>query len=226
MEITLAPTISVRECLRFGWETFKKRPFPFVAAVIVLDALRFLSDYFGPSATFSDLASVAWLVLSIVVLVVVQVVIMTSFMLRAHDNPEAVGVSNLFYAANGWKLLGVSLLSLLAVVIGFILLIVPGIIVALVLAFSGYLAIEGRSPVEAMRESAALTKGNRFKLFLIGLVMLGSVLFSLLFLPLGDTASYIAEFVANLVVIPVVGLAFAHAYRLLQQAKKPEVVSA
>ncbi|MEA2701545.1 MAG: hypothetical protein QOE22_254 [Candidatus Parcubacteria bacterium] len=226
MEITLTPIISVRECIRFGWNTFKGRPLPFIAAVIVVDGLTFLSEYVSLSLSFENPASIAWFVLSILVVVAVQIVIMTSFTLRAHDNPGTVGLRDLLYAPNGWKLVGASILSLLAVLLGLILLIIPGIIVALALTFSGYLAVEGRRPMAAIKESAALTKGNRFKLFLIGLLMLVSILFSAIFLYWGETASRIAEFIVDLVVLPVVWLAFAHAYRVLQKAKSAEIVQA
>ena len=64
------------------------------------------------------------------------------------------------------SLLGISILVGLGVAIGFMLLIVPGIILALRWAVAvPACVVENKGPLESMRRSAELTKGHRWKIF-------------------------------------------------------------
>lgn len=69
-------------------------------------------------------------------------------------------------------LLGATLLTGLAIYIGFILIIVPGVIAACVLAVSiPACALEGLGPIESLRRSAFLTKGQRWRILLAYVVL-------------------------------------------------------
>lgn len=58
------------------------------------------------------------------------------------------------------------------VAIGFVLLIIPGIFLLVSLIFTQvYVAVEGEGPLQALSSSWALSKGNRFPLFGLGVVM-------------------------------------------------------
>lgn len=68
--------------------------------------------------------------------------------------------------------IGTTLLWLLAVVVGFILLIVPGFIVlTALLPWTAVVVAESRSGVDALRRAWDLTRGHRWSLFLTILVM-------------------------------------------------------
>jgi hypothetical protein len=69
----------------------------------------------------------------------------------------------------------------LVCVAGFCLLIIPGIIAALMLLFTLYAIVDqGMGPIEAMKESMALTDGHKVDLFIINLVIaLGAILIGL-----------------------------------------------
>jgi uncharacterized membrane protein len=75
----------------------------------------------------------------------------------------------------------------LMVAIGLVLLIVPGIIVAIVFAFYGFHIVDTGSfdPIGALRRSAEITRGHRLQLFLLGLVLLGLNLLGVLLLVVG-----------------------------------------
>jgi uncharacterized membrane protein len=65
-----------------------------------------------------------------------------------------------------FSLLGISILVGFGVAIGFMLLIVPGIILALRWAVAvPACVVENKGPLESMRRSAELTKGHRWKIF-------------------------------------------------------------
>jgi uncharacterized membrane protein len=104
-----------------------------------------------------------------------------------------------------WHYLLTSIALTIVVVIGFLLLVVPGIILALALSFSLYLVIEKKmNTIAAFKESMRLTRSNRVSLFALGLVLgiiniLGAIVFVL---PL-------------LVTAPISMLASVHAYRIL-----------
>ena len=80
-----------------------------------------------------------------------------------------------------------ALLYALMVGIGLILLIVPGIIAAVVFAFYGFHIVDTGStdPVGALRRSAEITRGNRWRLFLFGLMLIGINLLGILLLIVG-----------------------------------------
>ena len=73
---------------------------------------------------------------------------------------------------NGNKLVPYLLSSIcycLAVLGGFILLIIPGIIVMIMLQMYTYLIIDkGLGPIEALKRSRVITKGQRWRLFVFG----------------------------------------------------------
>ena len=75
------------------------------------------------------------------------------------------------------RLLGLDFLAGLAVAIGMILLIVPGVLLALRWSVSvPALVLEDRGIQESMGRSAALTENRRWSIFLLGLIFLGAMI--------------------------------------------------
>ncbi len=69
------------------------------------------------------------------------------------------------------RFMGFGIGSTVIVVIGFVLVIVPGIIFACKLAFTPYLVVDRKMEViEAVQESWRMTNGHAGKVFLIGLL--------------------------------------------------------
>lgn len=67
--------------------------------------------------------------------------------------------------------LGASILMGLIIMVGIVLLIVPGVIAAIGLQFSLYVLVDRNlGPIEALSQSWALTEGNKLNLFLINVV--------------------------------------------------------
>lgn len=200
---------STGSALRFGWETFKKRPWFFVGSTVVILLASGLINTFsnaidgvvGGSAEAPTLVGIA-VNLGLGTLLSMGA---TAFYLSAQDNPETVDLSLLWRPQPFWKYLGASILFGLAVAVGFVLLIVPGIIVALMFMFTTFIVIDrGLGPIEAMKESRRITYGHKWSLLGFTLML---VLINLL--------GVIALVVGLLVSIPVSSLAVAHAYRVL-----------
>jgi uncharacterized membrane protein len=108
------------------------------------------------------------------------------------------------------------LVRTLLVALGFLCLIVPGIILAVMWAFT--FPVLAETPLgfwEAMRRSAVLTEGYRWRLFLLALACIPVLLLGLL-------AACIGVFVA----FPVCITAFGLAYRFLQARKSQGAIAA
>ncbi|MBC8012921.1 MAG: hypothetical protein H7X74_02375 [Methyloceanibacter sp.] len=200
---------STGSALRFGWETFKKRPWFFVGSTfVILLASAFCEALTsGIDAVLTGSTEEPSIIGTVINFALGTLISMgaTAFYLAAHDNPDTVDLSALWHPRPFWKYLGVSILLTLAVVIGFLLLIVPGIIFGLMFMFATFVVIERElGPIDAMNESNRITRGHKWQLF-------GFVLLLLLINLLG----LLALVVGLLVSIPVSTLAFTHAYRVL-----------
>ena len=207
---------STGSALRFGWETFKKRPWFFVGSTLVILLASGLVNAFtsGIDAVMSGSPDEPSIIGTVINLALGTLINMgaTAFYLAAHDNPDTVDLSSLWHPRPFWKFLGASILLVLAIAIGFVLLIVPGVIFALMFMFTMFIVIDRElGPIEAMKESHRITRGHKWNLLGFTLVL---VLINLL--------GVLALLVGLLVSIPVSSLAFAHVYRLLAGRTVPD----
>ena len=194
-------TLSIKECLLFGWNTFKQRPWFFVGTFALYAVLQIVL-----SMLQKVLPGFVSFLLSMIVSTLLYIGLITIY-LKAHADPKSPQYADFWRPSLFWRYLGASLLLAVIVIVGLVLLIVPGVILALMLAFTGYLVVDkGMDPIAAMKESARLTKGNRVKLLLLGITLL--VLSILGAIPL---------FLGLLVVGPISMLAGVHAYRTLEK---------
>ena len=208
-------TFTASECIRFGWETFKKRPWFLIGAMIVYWLASWLvSAVFNAIGNESEVIKVLSTIASWLVTVLLSMGY-AAFLLKAHDDVEHVSLYDLWHPQPYLKYLGMMILTTIVVGIGFLLLIVPGIILALMFMFTQYVVIEQNAdPIEAMKESKRLTDGHKGTLFLLALMSLGLII-------IGAVCLLVGVLVAG----PVVMLAMVHAYRLLQRRIEPMVVS-
>lgn len=99
--------------------------------------------------------------------------------------------------------LGVNLLLYFGALLGFLLLIIPGVVLALGWALAAPLVVDaGYSPTEALRESWERMRGNKMQMFLLLLV-------SMLVCLAGLCACYVGLFA----VLPALFVAYAEVYR-------------
>jgi uncharacterized membrane protein len=116
---------------------------------------------------------------------------------------ERVEFGGLFSGASRFlPMLGAIFLVLIPVYFGFLLLIVPGVILALGLYMTTMFVVDqNMGPIDAMKASWAATDGHKMHLFLFGLVAMGIAI-----------ASEIACFLPIFVAIPVLLVAHAIVY--------------
>ena len=205
-------TLPIGDCIRFGWETFKKRPGILIGAlalVILISAIPGLLTPHPeivegqpppPPTAFAMIMGLVSLVISFLVGLG-----LTNFALRAHDDIAGVTIGDLWNPAPIWRFLGAEILATIIIFVGFLLLVVPGIIAALGLGFTPYVVIDrGLGPVESLKESWRITTGNKWRILLLGLALVGLNFLGLLVLIVG-----------LLVTVPITLLAVVHAYRFL-----------
>ncbi len=196
---------SAGSCIRFGWETFKKRPWFLIGAgfvyVLVLGCIS------GALKEIGTVDPILGFVVGIVnaVVEVIAGMGLIAFMLKAHDDVEHLTLKDFWHPQPFWVYLGTIILFMLILLGGFILLIIPGIIFGIMYQFATYFVIDrSLQPIAALKESARITKGHRWALFGFGILCALITILGLMCLILGI-----------LVAIPVTSLAFVHAYRVL-----------
>lgn len=200
-------TFSIAGSLSAGWDIFKKRPWFLIGAPIILYILVFLL-----SAIFSEIAKMvpALGFVTAIANITLNILVgmgMVHWLLKAHDDPASVTLWDFWYPQSFWNFVGAGLLAFLLTLVGFVLLIVPGIMIALALSFVRYLVIDRNlGPIEALKESARLTRGHRWAL--LGLFLMTALV---------NIVGALLLVVGLLVTIPVTSLAIVHAYRTLQQ---------
>jgi hypothetical protein len=87
-------------------------------------------------------------------------------------HPVVIGAAVRRWLSRFWAIIGISILVFLGLAVGFALLIIPGIILALRWAVTlPVCMMESKGTLASMRRSAELTKGHRWKLFGIGVLI-------------------------------------------------------
>lgn len=209
-------TLSASACIKFGWETFKKRPGVFIGVIILLFIVSSISSTITGAIGESGngLIGLLGFILSVAITIYIEM-ILTSFFLKTHESPESISWKDVTTSLPFWKYLGAKILASIIIIAGFILLIVPGIILALMFFAVQYLVIDKKlDPVAALKESKRITAGHKWDLFVLFIVV---VLLNIL--------GALALFIGLLVTIPVTVLAMVHAYRTLEH-KANEVAPA
>ena len=206
------PALSIGDCIRFGWETFKKRPGILIGAFVLTTLLPSIPGLLFPSPEVAPgvppppptTAEMIATLISVVIGIFVTIG-MTTFALRAHDDIASVKMGDLWNPQPFWRFLGAEVLAGIIIFVGFLLLVVPGVIASLGLCFVLYVVIDrGDGPINALKESWRLTKGSKWQLFLLVLALIGLNLLGLLLLLVGI-----------LVTVPITWQAVTHAYRTL-----------
>ncbi len=204
---------SIGECVRFGWDTFKKRAWFFVGVTLVIvlisgvaSQMTSLPENVQTMQGGVMVAAIAALVIGIVAGICIKMGTIV-FLLKAHDNVESAQISDLWAPHPFWKYVITGIATGVIVLVGLILLIVPGIIWALRFMFASYIVMDkGMNAQGALKESWRMTKGSTWKLLGLVLVIAGLNIVGALCLIVG-----------LLVSIPVSSLAFIRAYRTLQK---------
>ncbi len=216
-------TFLIKDALSFGWKTFRARPWLFVQAGLLLFLINLAVNLVQSAAeTGATLGGDTVVLLVGIVSAIFGIAVSflmsmgeVAFFLRAHDNLAATELKDLWHPQRFWTFVGAAILAAIAIILGLILFIVPGIILGVLFMFVGYLVIDkGANVKDALKGSWALTKGSRWKLFFLSLALIGINILGLLALIVGLFVS-----------VPVSFLATVYAYRALSGTKASEPVA-
>lgn len=157
---------SIKETLTFGWQKLKDNMEICLLTTLLVLAVGSLvggKDMHLGNFIFGFIATIFMLIIRIGY---------TKIFLRIYDG-ESPKFSEIFQEYKTfWRYLGVSILMPLTVLVGFILLIIPGLILAVRLSFSPIIVVDTNlGPIRSLKESYAITKGKFWKLLLFWLVI-------------------------------------------------------
>ena len=197
---------SKEQAIKFGWDRMKDNLGFFIVYLFILFILEGFFGFFA-SAFGDSLPSLSFLFnLGSWIVSIVSSIFMIKIGLRLYDNDKIGSYDFLSFSTPLFFkfLLGYILYSVL-VIIGFILLIVPGIYLAIKYQYVQYLIVDKNMDViDAFKESGKMTDGHKWNLFL--LLLLFVVIAFLGAMALG---------VGLLVAIPIIIVAQAYVYKKL-----------
>lgn len=155
--VSPAPTLTIQKLMRAGFRDLLKPPFRTLLGLTLF--LTLASDSFGNR--IDDVSAFLSLLLVIVSAYLQIAVTLAAAELQPSGSAD-FWVRAAFKQRCFWRYLLASLLAVLLLVLGFALLIVPGLILCGVLALTQPAAIlERRFPLDALRRSAALSEPAR-----------------------------------------------------------------
>ena len=203
-------TLQPKEAIAFGWKTTTSNFLFFLGIMAILfigGSLiprilggSFNHDYHASAAGLGLIGGIIGALISAYIRLGVM-----KISLKAVDKKELKYDD--IWSINGiyWPYLIASILFGVSVALGSILLIVPGIMIAIAWMFYTYLIIDkGLQPVEALKKSAEITKGYRWQLFGFMIVLV-----------LINIAGAIVLGIGLLWTVPTTMIALAHMYRQL-----------
>ena len=194
-----------REAIDFGFEVAKRNVVFFVGVFVIWAIVSIFSStiqgtlnsnkQFLLSFIFSILT---WIISSIVSMGIINI----SLLFVEKKKPE---LRDIFYTKKVFNFILMSIIRTVIVIIGFILLIVPGLIFSIKLQFSDFLIVDKKlDAIDSLKGSWEMTKGVKMNLFIFR-ILLGLInLLGLLCLILG-----------LFVTVPLTMVASAYVYKKL-----------
>jgi uncharacterized membrane protein len=203
--------LPLSEAVRFGWRTVQQS-FPFIILTMAVAAFVPTVIEWGQDRVFDRRGQEFLMELINIVVSATFVLGLFKIYLRFRDGEKPI-FENLFDGvtrAHTW--VGAAIIAGVAVVMGLVLLVVPGVIMMLRLWFVGFVLVDERTgPIDAIQRSWDITRGHTMDLLVFFIVLVGLNLLGAVCLVVG-----------LLVTIPISGLALAFIYREL----KPKTVAA
>lgn len=195
--------LNVGDALGYGFGALKRYPGPLVIITLVYIVVAGLAN--GLASAFQDvlvLQVIFTLVSAFVGILLYMGLIRVALKVTAGEEPE---VGDLFKPEHFGSYLLAGVIVGVAVAVGLVFCIVPGIYLAIMLGFFGFVVLaRGAGAIDSIKASAAITEGNRGNLFVLGLAIFGL-----------NLAGALACGFGLLVTYPITTVALGYAYRVL-----------
>lgn len=202
---------AIAQALSVGWETFKEHAEFFVGAFILGNIISAVPSALAEfTAQEQPAVSMLFQIVSLIVGCIISLGWIRITLQALDKKPLAIGMLWGSTAAVG-RYLAAGFLSTLAIVLGLVLLVVPGVIISIRLSLAGFYVLEkNEGAVQAMKSSWEATAGNAWNLFLFYVALVGLTIIAC-----------IPFFLGLLIALPVFGLAHAYVYRQLAHKSAP-----
>lgn len=197
---------SKEQAIRFGWDRMKNNLGFFIVYLVIIFMIEGFFGFFATSFAES-LPSLSLLFnLGSWIVSIVSSIFIVKIGLRLYENLNIGSLDFLpFSSSLFFKFLLGYILYTVVVIVGFILLIVPGIYLAIKYQYVQYLIVDKNLDVfEAFKESGKMTDGHKWNLFLLVLLFLGITILGVMALGIG-----------LLISIPILIVAQAYVYKKL-----------
>lgn len=222
---------SFGEILEFGYHKWKT-VLPWMALIFLLYALSnilqgILVDSTKTQTIWSFLLSVVFYVIS---LILSLGLIRVGLDATENKKPNFKSIYNQYHNIISYFVF--SLLYGIMIIAGFVLLIVPGIILSVMFSFGPYIIVDQKvGPITALKESYRITKGAKWNIFVFNLITF--VLTSIIPVAAAVVLSYvwgynqttlviwsIITIASSVFIVPIVNTAFAKLYKELKSKTK------
>lgn len=204
---------SITEALKFGWNTLKQN-FWFFVLIMVIAAVVSRSPAILVNKESAGIA--AGLVGLIAMLLQLLFNLgLNKIALMLHDGAKPTWKELFMQYPLLLKYLGASIIYGVAVAIGLVLLIVPGVYLAIKYAFFGFVMVDKKTSImDSLKTSAKLTEGMKWELLGFGVVMCVINILGALALVIG-----------LLITVPITLMASVYVYRKLEARLNQTVVA-
>lgn len=200
---------SKKEAIKFGFEIAKKNIVFFLGVAVIWAFVVIISSSIQNSLNANKQFFVSflfnlfmWVVNSIISMGIINITL-------EFVDKKKPKLQDIYYTKKVFNYILASIIRSVIVIFGFILFIVPGIIFSIKLQYSEYLIVDKKlDAVDSIKKSWEMTKGVKWNLFLLG-ILLGLI----------NILGLLCVFVGLLITIPLSMVANAYVYRkLLGQA--------
>lgn len=197
-------SFSSTEAIKIGFDLFKKNIITFIKLGAVLFAINIVTGILSSLVEQQVFANLIVSIASTALSILVQIG-MIKILLDLYDGKKLDFTQLYSMYPLALRYLGASILYGLMVVVGIVLLIVPGIYLAIKYQFYSFLIIDKNMGImDSFKKSGEMTKGNMMNLFFLGLILvviniIGALLFG----------------IGLLVTIPTSTMAMVYVYRKL-----------
>jgi hypothetical protein len=163
-----APAFSTGTAISYGFEGFKRNAGLFILAILAIAAVNALVNWLRPDGFFGGLA---WNLVSAAVSIAIGMAVVRAGL--AVVDGRRVEVADLLRTDDLVGYIVAWLLVSVIVGVGFVLLIVPGLIAAFLLAFTSFAVLDRHEdPIGALKTSYRLTSGNVGEVLVLFLVLI------------------------------------------------------
>lgn len=165
---------SINVAVSYGWDSAKKHWGFLIVCILIMIAVNAVPSLLSSMLMTHDRPNIVTFVIQIIGWVLQMAVSLgiIGVALKLYDKKKAVYSNMLDYFQLIIPYFLGSIIYIVIVVVGLILLVIPGIVWAIKFRYYTYFMVDRRlGPIDALRASSKITEGVKWKLFFLGIVL-------------------------------------------------------